>query len=184
MNDILAQFNDLAETLIDFFNEKVSPILITDSTIDRDVPMNHVPPNPPRLTLDYSSKITPEGKLKSAILARTEKRLIAFMASGQGGVGKTCALRGLAEDNDIKAKFLGGIFYIQLGNDSKTSDIIEGLAAIIRHTGGIQLSQNIKALEKVQDACDKASQWFYEQSCLFLVGDLWRVNGIDKKHYQ
>lgn len=142
------------------------------------VPDSNVPPNPPRLTLDYNTTNTFEGRLKAAIIEGSSSGIVGVVASGLGGVGKTCALRGLAKDPDIKHRFPGGVLYIQLGNDARISDIINGVARAVERTGGERLARAITGLRTVQDASDKAARWFRPQKCLFLVDDIWWVNGI------
>eukprot|EP00178_Gracilaria_changii_P001969 TRINITY_DN1287_c0_g1_i1.p1 TRINITY_DN1287_c0_g1~~TRINITY_DN1287_c0_g1_i1.p1 ORF type:complete len:978 (+),score=154.69 TRINITY_DN1287_c0_g1_i1:525-3458(+) len=138
-----------------------------------------VPPNPPRLTLNYDSSTTDEGKLKAAVLRRSERRTVAVLATGKGGVGKTCGLRGLGEDNEIKRAFGGGILYMELGNDATIRGIIQGIANIVKRTGGAKLAKLIGTRKFVAEASQEASKWFSERQCLFLVDDVWHVNGID-----
>ena len=64
------------------------------------------------------------------MLKAKNRRVVGIVASGKGGVGKTCALRGLAEDAEIKDRFGGGTLYIQLGSDATINDIISGVASI------------------------------------------------------
>lgn len=142
-------------------------------------PVSNVRPNPPHLTLDYNSKDTYEGQLKAAILDQLDRKIIGVIAHGQGGTGKTCALRGLAEDKDIKTTFPGGIFWIQLSNNSNVSTIIDGLATIARRTGNEPLARQVKASEMLGSAVDTAASWFHGQKCLFLIDNIWCKNGIN-----
>lgn len=152
----------------------------TISDTDAYVAYRNVPPNPPRLTLDYSTEATYEGKLKAEILSsfQNSSRIVGVVAVGLGGVGKTCALRGLAGDPQVKETFPDGILYIQLGNDSKLTDVITGIANSVERTGGKRLSRTIRVMETVEEASEKAGKWFEGRSCLFLVDDVWEVNGI------
>eukprot|EP00178_Gracilaria_changii_P002243 TRINITY_DN13325_c0_g1_i1.p1 TRINITY_DN13325_c0_g1~~TRINITY_DN13325_c0_g1_i1.p1 ORF type:complete len:1137 (-),score=180.46 TRINITY_DN13325_c0_g1_i1:3414-6824(-) len=138
-----------------------------------------VPSNPPKLTLEYGSSITYEGRLRAAVLRKIGSRKAPVVAIGQGGVGKTCALRGLAEDAEIKRVFSGGILYIELGNDATLPNIVESIAHIVDCTGGTNLANVIRAAGSVAGASRKALKWFGSQSCLFLIDDIWHVNGID-----
>lgn len=74
--------------------------------------------------------------------------------------------------------FPGGILYIQLGNDSHISHVISGIAKSVQRTGGERLACTIHALQIVEEALEIAGQWFEGQRCLFLVDDVWEVNGI------
>ncbi|PXF42698.1 Vegetative incompatibility protein HET-E-1 [Gracilariopsis chorda] len=152
------------------------------NSLDRDqyVACSNVPPNPPRLTLDYNNPDTNEGTLKAAIESsvHSTSRIDIVMVFGMGGVGKTCALRGLAYDVNIGMAFPDGILYIQLGNDSIISNIIAGIAECVEDTGGTQFCRRIREARTVGEASDKAREWFEGRKCLFLVDDIWEANGI------
>lgn len=93
-----------ATTSIQFVDSALLPRLQNAAQSDSQVkysPADNVPPNPARLTLDYDSMETPEGKLKAAVFAQSSGKTIGIFASGRGGVGKTCALRGLTTDPDV-----------------------------------------------------------------------------------
>ncbi|PXF41425.1 hypothetical protein BWQ96_08860 [Gracilariopsis chorda] len=154
--------------------------VVFSSEPDSYVVRSNVPPNPPRLTLDYTTENTCEGRLKAEILRslQSSSRIVGVVASGLGGVGKTCALRGLAREEDVKRKFPDGILYISLGNDSHVSDMISEIAWAVEITGGVRLANAVRAVGKVQEACNKAARWFKPHKCLFLVDDIWWVNGI------
>lgn len=137
-----------------------------------------VPRNPPRLTLDYNTKCTYEGMLKDAILDGSTSGIVAVLASGLGGVGKTCALRGLAMDSEIKTRFPEGILYMQLGNDSRPSDIVNGIADAVMETGGRRLAPKVRNALSFADALTIARRWFTPYKCLFLIDDIWYANGI------
>lgn len=141
-------------------------------------PHSNVPPNPPRLTLNYNSTETCEGKLKSAILKASKGRVVGVMADGQGGVGKTCALRGLARDPQIERVFTGGVLYIKLGNNASIAHVIDEIARAVERTGGERLAHTISDLSTLQQVTDKAARWFKPQKCLFLIDDIWCANGI------
>lgn len=177
--EILDECEKLVDDLIDFVNDKVFSSFPTDLSLDRYHPICNVPPNPSRLILDYSSHSTNEGKMKADILAPHEPLTPSIIVLGSGGTGKTCALRGLAEDLDIRRRFPDGILYIQLGSDVYMKDILRGLAGIVYQTGGIHLSEKIGTLQTLSQACSMAAAWFRQQACLFLVDDFWRMNGID-----
>lgn len=142
------------------------------------VPVINVPPNPLRLTLDYTTEETCEGKLKAAILEGSRSGVIGIVASGRGGVGKTCALRGLAGEPEIRERFGDGILYMSLGNESNLSDLINKISRAVEVTGGTQLARTIRGTRTVREASDKVVLWFRVHKCLFLIDDIWWVNGI------
>lgn len=141
-------------------------------------PISNVPPNPPYLTLDYNSKDTAEGQLKAAVLEQVGKGIIGVIASGLGGTGKTCAVRGLARDDDIKKMFPGGALYIQLGNNSNIVTVVNGVASIVGRTGNKLLARQLRGLKTLEEVVDTACEWFYDAKCMLLVDDIWHLNGI------
>eukprot|EP00178_Gracilaria_changii_P002284 TRINITY_DN1335_c0_g1_i1.p1 TRINITY_DN1335_c0_g1~~TRINITY_DN1335_c0_g1_i1.p1 ORF type:complete len:381 (-),score=58.33 TRINITY_DN1335_c0_g1_i1:449-1591(-) len=147
--------------------------------LDEYTSCNLVPPNPPRLTLNYDTLTTCEGQLRAAVLRESKSRVVAVLATGKGGVGKTCALRGLGEDSVIERVFDGGIVWMGLGHDASVQNVIGGIADIVRGTGGVTLAKLIGTMKSVGEASREASKWFGERRCLFLVDDIWHVNGID-----
>lgn len=151
MRQLMDNCENLEDNILEFLRE-IFPVAPPDSSSDRYVPFVNIPPNPPRLTLDYFRTDTDEGRLKNTILQQNERRVIALIAAGQGGIGKTCAVRGLVDDEDIKTTFPDGLLYIQLGNDAKLADIIDGLANIVHETGGKFLYQNMRSQETLEKA--------------------------------
>lgn len=109
---------------------------------------SNILPNPSRLTLDYSSTATFEGIRKAEILGsvRSSSRIVRVMVLCLGGVGKTDALRGLADEEGFKKRFPDVALFMQFGNDSVLSDIINGIAACVEETGEKRLSRVIKVL--------------------------------------
>lgn len=171
-----------AKKIMEFLNTQVAPVLTEsarDSSEREYVPDINVPPNPPRLTLDYNSAKTCEGQLKTSVMEEDGSRVVGVVAWGQGGVGKTCALRGFVEDKDIKKRFPGGLLYIQLGNDATISTVIQGIAAIVRRTGNPLLALKVEGSKTLQEAAYEASIWFRPHTCLFLIDDIWFAHDID-----
>ncbi|PXF45022.1 Vegetative incompatibility protein HET-E-1 [Gracilariopsis chorda] len=179
MKDVLDECEARSKEFFEFLNDKISPMLSSQPMRqDYYKARNTVPRNPPRLILNYNRSDTCEGKLKDAVLCKEEGQVVAVLACGQGGVGKTCALRGLAGETEVKSAFPGGLLYIQLGNDATMKSIVEGIATVVDKTGGEQLAKSIREMPLAK-AAEKASDWFCAHTCLFLVDDIWRVNGID-----
>ncbi|PXF40429.1 Vegetative incompatibility protein HET-E-1 [Gracilariopsis chorda] len=179
MKDVLDECEARSKEFFEFLNDKISPMLSSQPMRqDYYKARNTVPRNPPRLILNYNRSDTCEGKLKDAVLCKEQGQVVAVLACGQGGVGKTCALRGLAGETEVKSAFPGGLLYIQLGNDATMKSIVEGIATVVDKTGGEQLAKSIREMPLAK-AAEKASDWFCAHTCLFLVDDIWRVNGID-----
>lgn len=140
VNNILQECQKRVSDFRTFLNETVVPLLREGELTDQKVSetyatRSNVPPNPPRMTLDYTTEETCEGRLKAAILEGTSSGVVGIVASGPGGVGKTCALRGLANDSEIRKRFKNGILYMSLGNDSRLSGIVSELACAVDVTG-------------------------------------------------
>eukprot|EP00178_Gracilaria_changii_P023279 TRINITY_DN705_c0_g2_i10.p2 TRINITY_DN705_c0_g2~~TRINITY_DN705_c0_g2_i10.p2 ORF type:complete len:523 (+),score=96.69 TRINITY_DN705_c0_g2_i10:6969-8537(+) len=180
MKQVLDKYELDMNQFLSFLNSNTSCIL-HPSTPEGEayVPRNTAPVNPPRLTLDYTKSTTDEGKLRAAVLEHCERRVVALVAYGKGGVGKTCAMRGLQDDDHIERRFPGGTLYIQLGSESTRADIIRALATIVQRTGGRMLAEQMQSTKSLREASESASDWFHNQTCLFLVDDIWKVNDID-----
>lgn len=145
---------------------------------------NNVPKNPPRLTLDYNSEHTSEGQLKQAVLDHSSSGLVEIIAEGMGGVGKTCALQGLATQPHIHQTFKDGLLYIKLGTDATKFTLIEQLVHLVRITGGYNLANFLSTFTVLERLIDHLVQWFKHRACLFLVDDVWRVDKIDSAFLQ
>lgn len=169
----------------EFLSEVRTRLVCAEATSvseDRFTSTIYVPSNPPRLTLDYNSLTTRESQLKAAVLDESSGRIVSVIAAGQGGVGKTCALRGLAEDNDIRNRF-SSILYIQLSDKATRSTIVSGIAGVVAKSGGKQLALKVRGMKSVQEAAEAAKEWFKDQSCLYMVDDVWCTNDIDQKTF-
>lgn len=100
-------------------------------------PAIDVPENPPHVVLDFLSTSELEGgasrsgtiggKLRSVVMLGDVLQSIwairsaltrAVVTGGMSGVGKSCALRGLAEDHVVRRRFRHGIYYTFLGKDA------------------------------------------------------------------
>ena len=56
---------------------------------------------------------------------------------GMGGVGKTTALIGLAQDPVVRKMFCGGgIYFLVVGKDASPAKLVSGLKEIVRCSGG------------------------------------------------
>lgn len=84
-----------------------------------------VPANPTNIVLDFDeNRGTPESDLKKAIFEVNSSGTVTAVARGMGGVGKTCALRGVGKHPDAPGRFPDGILYMSLGAESGKADLI------------------------------------------------------------
>lgn len=71
--------------------------------------------------------------------------------------------------------------FVKLGPDYKIYTHITGIAAIVKRTGKEQLRQDLLTSGLLQNTVDKAAKLFRGRKLLFLVDDLWWVNGFDDR---
>lgn len=146
---------------------------------------NTAPKNSGRVVIDFESKdsegkpLTFEGKLKAILFQSTSASAFGAIAQGMGGVGKTCTLRALAADSDVKRRFTGGVYFMSLGADAKTKDVVGQLAESVKVSGGRGAAADILRELNLDDAICKAQAWFAERCCLFIFDDIWCGNGIE-----
>lgn len=191
LKESLAQFDkqlgDLKEKL-----EKLASVVVHLHQIAREAVdssanqpdnfkvINMVPANPEHIVLDFEEDSgTPESKLKKAIFDVDSIGAVSAVASGMGGVGKTCALRGVGQHQDAPARFPGGIFYMSLGAECGKDELIQNLAVFVRRAGGYRKSKEVEVARKLQDCVNLAAEWFRGRICLFLIDDVWCKQGID-----
>ncbi|CAN8067520.1 unnamed protein product [Agarophyton chilense] len=67
----------------------------------------------------------------------------------------------------------------QNSGQDRPATIIQGIARIVERTNGSRLAEQVRASKTPLEASDKASTWFRPHNCLFLVDDIWWLNGID-----
>lgn len=143
-------------------------------------PAKNVPTNLGRLTLDFNSRNTDEGRLKAEILRTTTGGNVTIVVTGPAGVGKTCALLGLGEDPQVNQRFPGGVFYFDLGEaDANISTLSQHIRHIVDLTGGSGLARKLRSMPTFAQVVNHASGWFRNQKCLFLVDDIWMKNDFD-----
>ncbi|CDF34217.1 WD40-repeat containing protein [Chondrus crispus] len=122
---------------------------------------------------------TCESRLKAAVLRRDRNMQVGATAVGQGGVGKTCALRAIAHDVEIKAEFSGGVYFMSLGKDGNVGRLIEELCVIVEASGGNQTAAEMRGQSEFGRVLTKVHAWFGSHVCLFIIDDVWVVNDID-----
>lgn len=82
-----------------------------------------------KLSLDtYRSYDT---KLKERVLSIDGDKVVFAVACGMGGVGKTCALRGIAQLPESKSRFPGGTFFSSIGGDGGLGRLIGVVADVV-----------------------------------------------------
>ncbi|CDF38850.1 WD40-repeat containing protein [Chondrus crispus] len=141
--------------------------------------------NPEEIYLQLNSRgidgspNTCEARLKEAVLSTDRNTSIGATATGKGGVGKTCALRAIAHDDDIKAQFSGGVYFMSLGKDANVGRLIEQLCMAIKASGGKQVAAEMREQSELSRVLTEMRAWFNTRVCLFIIDDVWAVNGID-----
>ncbi|CDF38978.1 WD40-repeat containing protein [Chondrus crispus] len=122
---------------------------------------------------------TCESRLKAAVLRRDRNKQVGATAVGQGGVGKTCALRAIAHDVEIMTEFSGGVYFMSLGKDGNVGRLIEELCLIVEASGGNQTAVEMREQSEFERVLAKVQAWFCSHVCLFIIDDVWVVNDID-----
>lgn len=147
-----------------------------------------VPENESPAVLDFSENSgTPESSLKHLVLSGSRCDTIttfgrarhcqgssAFVAHGMGGVGKTFALRALGLDDDIRAHFDGGVYFMTFGHDADKRTLISSLSKIVRHAGGRMRSRVMASLGNIDLVQMDAVEWFRGKRCLYIADDIWQ----------
>ena len=90
---------------------------------------------------------------------------------GMPGVGKTCTLRALCHDEEIRSRFKDGIYVISLGADAVLQTFLAGLSKIVEESGGHHLAADI--MRSLKSAVHSCKKWFANRACLFLLDDVW-----------
>ncbi|CDF36581.1 WD40-repeat containing protein [Chondrus crispus] len=153
--------------------------------VDKFTPCIHAEHNPDEIYLQLNSRgidgspNTCEARLKEAVLSTDRNSHIGATATGKGGVGKTCALRAIAHDDDIKAQFSGGVYFMSLGKDANVGRLIEQLCIAVEASGGKQVAAEMREQSELRRVLTKMRAWFNTRVCLFIIDDVWAVNGID-----
>lgn len=184
----LQQDAALAETTIDSIQSTIALACVSASRSSSGLlfrPCNTTPPNSFHPVLDFHSfgtggkRLTCEGRLKDAILKSRDGESVGAVASGMGGVGKTCALHALAYDPDIRKRFPGGVYFISLGMNATVAKLIEHLCAVVEASGGEKLIYDLRRQTELRKVLEKIRNWFYDHICLFIFDDVWCCNGIE-----
>lgn len=149
-------------------------------------PRNTAPGNPVSIVMDFASEdsdgqpATYEGKLKSALLQNATGSSLGVVAQGMGGVGKTCALRALAADEQVNDRFPGGVYFMSLGAEATTKKVIDELAGSVDASGGKTEAAEMRKDSSLARAIHQAHDWFAGHCCLFIFDGLWCSNDIEE----
>ena len=122
---------------------------------------------------------TCQSRLKAAVLSSGGNAHVPATAFGQGGVGKTCALRAIAHDDDIKHRFSGGVYFMCLGKHANVGRVIEQLCLIVEASGGNRTAAEMRDQSVFSRVLAKVQAWYSGHVCLFIIDDVWVVNDID-----
>lgn len=118
---------------------------------------NMVPNNPPGMVMDFDSTengtpLTPEGKLLAAVVDTTTRECVGAIARGQGGVGKTCALRAVGCHKDTVDRFAGGILYVTIGHNATERVLIRRVSKMVECAGGVKKAEAVRQADDLEEA--------------------------------
>ena len=136
--------------------------------------------NPSYVYLPTQQSIDPEGSGYSGVSARDiilQEKLDGpapvIAIQGMPGIGKTCTLRALCHDQNVRDKFSDGVFVIRLGANAVLQTFIAGLSSAVAASGGSRLASDIGQSKSLDSATTAAMKWFAQRTCLFLLDDVW-----------
>lgn len=135
------------------------------------------PFNEPDVLLDFESD-TFEGRLWKQVFSKNANGSVCIVVRGMGGVGKTTAVCGIANDERARYRFPGGVMFVQIGEQGTCADLIQGIALLVEHSGCPERADKIRVMSLISDAVFSAATWFQNRCCLFIFDDLWVTNDI------
>lgn len=102
------------------------------------------------------------------------------VVAGVGGSGKTEAVKEICRIaySEKQTIFPEGVYFVQLGQNAQTTDLIMRIASIVRKSGGSHRAFQIRSHLRIKDAIDIACKWFNGKNCLFIFDDLWRSEAL------
>ncbi|CDF40019.1 WD40-repeat containing protein, partial [Chondrus crispus] len=152
-----------------------------------------VPKNPDHVILKFgrsedagnsTERMTaPEERLRRSVLRPGDRQNVGAVGArrggvvgtkGMGGIGKSCALRGLASDEEVRSRFCDGIYWLVLGQDATERGVIEHLARITRESGGETQAKAVREESVLYSAVSRVTEWFKGKTILLLIDDVWR----------
>ncbi|CDF33320.1 WD40-repeat containing protein [Chondrus crispus] len=144
--------------------------------------------NPSTVLIDLKSTCrgctdpdTVERKLKAAVLSTRITSHVGATAVGQAGVGKTCALRAIAHDEEVVKRFPGGVYFSTLGKDAREAELKQRLCDVVRISGGREQGDKLSNLADLDGVLTGVKSWFSDHQCLFIFDDIWSRNNNDEK---
>ncbi|CDF38974.1 WD40-repeat containing protein [Chondrus crispus] len=165
---------------------------IDSVAINKDVFKSCVwaPRNPDSVYIDlklrqgHGAQDTCERQLKAAVLRTDGSAQVGAFAVGQGGVGKTCALRAIAHDEEVRARFPGGVYFLTLGQDASVGRLMQQFCLAVNATRGHSTAEKMREQTELQEVLSLLVSWFGDRICLFIFDDVWARNGINKEILQ
>lgn len=177
--NIVCQIEKLRESK-SAFEEKLSrggdSSLSNDDASFRPI-FGMTPFNEPDVLLDFAGD-TFEARLWKQVFSKTAGGSVSTVARGMGGVGKTTAVCGVANDERTKYRFPGGVMFVQIGEQGTSVDLIQGIALLVEYSGCPERADKIRAMSLISEAVFSAATWFQHRCCLFIFDDLWMTNDI------
>lgn len=130
----------------------------------------------------YQAWRTPEAVLKhwlvECIRCRELRGNSSTMAiNGESGVGKTIAMISVGCEKDIQVQFRHGVYFLSIGKEAQHSDFIDQLVKIVRLSGGHRAAKLLNTARNIEEAVELAAHWLEGKSILFLVDDVWDIDG-------
>ena len=163
---------------------------LKETTKEKDFFTPKFPPTPRKmdsLYLDFS-RDTMEGEVKAKVLASvnlseqdtedtTAKATAVVGVAGMGGIGKTTALIGLAQDPEIRETFSnGGIYFLTVGKDATPANLVYDLKEMVWQSGGKEYFEKMDSNWPLEKAVRRTSYWFSGRKALFILDDLWQTS--------
>ena len=146
--------------------------------------------------LNFSTRDTMEGEVKARVLDESVERpsrntgnihahVTAVVGiAGMGGIGKTTALIGLAQDADVQEKFSdGGIYFLVVGKDATPGKLVASLKEMVRCSGGKRLCEEMDCNVSLESAVSITSSWFAKRRALFICDDLWKTSSCQTGYF-
>ena len=151
-----------------------------DLSKDRFIAQYNVPSTPEGLVLNLDDHTTFEGRLKQRLLSDDVNTVGAVggrqvaAAQGMSGVGKTCAVTAVGNDEEVQRYYSGGVYFFSFGQNADDGDIIQQLADKVETSGGYQLATSMRSESALNSVVEKGQGWFKDRRCLFICDDVWR----------
>lgn len=100
---------------------------------------------------DSNTPRTAACKLKITLCSSASDDNVTVIVFGPGGTGKSCALRHVGRDKDVKAKFWGGQLYFELGENAGESELKQHLAGLVERAGGEKQAEKVRKADTLRE---------------------------------